>query len=293
MLFRRKEQKEVKDEEALRKLPHNRKEVFWDLIKHRKMTLFALSCFTFMFFIPLAVDLFYFNFIEVAAIASEKYEYLFSLVLTSMLIMIPCMIIGFIGLSGAFYTAKRLVWQEDVSLGNDFFKGIKENLLQGFINGLIFGVVLFGLVVGGTFLLVTPNLSEILKGIGIGALILLVLTFGMVIPLNFAQSVYYSNSYRVTLKNSFSFLGLLNWRILVTFLLSTGVVITLCCFNFITLAIGLFLFAILNSVVVIIYTLLAHHAFDKYINQEHYPEYVGKGLYKPNTSSKVEETKEE
>jgi len=292
-MFRSKPLPEVKDEEAISKLPHNRKEVFKDLLHHRKMSLFALSCYTFMFFIPLAVDLFYFNFLEVAAIASDKTDYLFSLVLTSMLIMIPCMMIGFLGLAGAFYSAKKLVWQEDMSLANDFFHGIKDSWLQGLINGFIFGVCLFGLVVGGTFLLVTPGLSEILKGIGIGALILLVLTFGMVIPLNFAQCVYYSNSYRVTLRNSFSFLGLLNWRILLTFLFSTGVVITLCCFNFITMAVGMFLFAILNSVVIVIYTLLAHHAFDKYINQEHYPEYVGKGLYKPNTSSKVIETKED
>ena len=78
-----------------------------------------------------------------------------------------------------------------------------------------------------------------------------------------------------------------------TFLLSTGVVISLCCFNFVTLTIGLFLFAVLNSVVVIIYTLLAHHAFDKYINQEHYPEYVGKGLYKVDPKKEEIETKED
>ena len=55
-------EKHITDEDVKRTLPHNRKEVFFDLLKYRKMTLFALSCFVFMFFIPLAVDLFYFNF---------------------------------------------------------------------------------------------------------------------------------------------------------------------------------------------------------------------------------------
>ena len=55
---------------------------------------------------------------------------------------------------------------------------------------------------------------------------------------------------------------------------------TLACFNLITLAVGMVLFAFLNSLVVVIYTLLAHSAFDKYINKEHYPDMVGKGLYK-------------
>ena len=109
-MFKRKE-KNITDMEAKKTLPHTRKEVFFDLIKHRKMTLFSLSSFVFMFFIPLAVDLFYFNFLESAAIASDKAEYLFSLFFYSMIIMIPCMLIGFLGLAGGFYVAKKLVWQ--------------------------------------------------------------------------------------------------------------------------------------------------------------------------------------
>ena len=278
-MFKRNE-KHVTDDEAIRALPHDRKGVFFDLLSHRKMTLFVLSCYTFMFFIPLAVDLFFFNYLESAAIAADKKEYLFSLVFYSMCIMIPCMVVGFIGFAGAFYTAKRLVWQEDINLAVDFFHGIKENWKHAIINGLLFGIILFGVVIGGSYLLIFAPTSPITCGIGIGALILVFLTFGMVIALNFTQDVYYENGILTTFKNSFCFLGLLNWRILVLFLLTTGGLFVLSIFNLITLGIGLFLFAILNSVVIIIYTLLSHSVFDKYINQEHYPDMVGKGLYK-------------
>ncbi len=278
-MFKRKE-RHITEDEALRSLPHNRKEVFFDLIRHRKMTLFALSCFTFMFFIPLAVDLFYFNFLEAVAIENEKYEYLFSLIFYSMAIMLPCMLIGFIGFAGAFYTAKKIVWQEGVSVTLDFFQGIKENWKHALIDGMVFGIALFGLVIGGSYLYIFAPVHAAVKGIGIGALIIIFMLFGMITMLDFTQSVYYSNSYLRTFKNSFSFLGLTNWRTLLTFLFSTGVVVTLCCFNMITIGVGLFLFAILNSVVVVLYTLISHSAFDKYINQEHYPEMVGKGLYK-------------
>ena len=278
-MFKRKE-KQISDSEAKRNLPTSRKEVFFDLLRNRKMTLFALSCFTFMFFIPLAVDLFFFNYLESATIAADKKEYLFSLVFYSMCIMLPCMVIGFIGFAGAFYTAKRLVWQEDINLAVDFFHGIKENWKHAIINGLLFGIILFGVVIGGSYLLIFAPTSPITCGIGIGALILVFLTFGMVIALNFTQDVYYENGILTTFKNSFCFLGLLNWRILVLFLLTTGGLFVLSIFNLITLGIGLFLFAILNSVVIIIYTLLSHSVFDKYINQEHYPDMVGKGLYK-------------
>ena len=278
----RRKEKTVTENDVMRSLPSNRKEVFFDLIKHRKMTLFTLSCFTFMFFIPLAVDLFYFNFLESLASESGQYEYLFSLVFYSMLIMLPCMVIGFIGLSGAFYVAKKIVWQEGVVVPTDFFKGVKENWLHGLIDGIIFGIALFGLVVGGAYFFVYAPVHAVVKGVGIGGLVLIFILLGIITALNLTQSVYYSNSYLRTFRNSFSFMGLLNWKVLVLFILSTGGVIALSCFNMILLGVGLFLFAILNSVVIIIYTLIAHSAFDKYINQEHYPEYVGKGLYKRN-----------
>ena len=278
----KKQEKHITDQDVKQSLPTTRKEVFFDLLKYRKMSLFALSCYTFMFFIPLAVDLFYFNYLESMAIIAEKYEYLFSLIFYSMLIMLPCMVIGFIGFAGAFYTAKRIVWQEGISLASDFFKGIKENWKHALINGVIFGLVLFGLVVGGSYLLIYAPITPVVRGIGLGALILVFMLFGMVIALNFTQDVYYENGYGVTLKNSFSFLGLLNWKILLVFLFSTGVVVTLALFNLITLVIGLILFAFTNSAVIILYTLISHSAFDKYINKEHYPDMVNKGLYKSN-----------
>ena len=279
-MFQKKEEKHVTDADAKRALPKNRKEVFFDLLKHRKMSLFALSCFTFMFFIPLCVDLFYFNFLESAAISAEKPEYLFSLFFYSMLIMIPCMVIGFIGFAGAFYVVKKLVWQEGIMLASDFFQGIKENWKHALVNGIIFSIILFGAVVGTTYLIIYAPLAPIWCGVGIGALAIIFLIFGISISLNFTQDVYYVNPYGATLKNSFRFMGLLNWKVLLVFLLSTGAVIALSIFNLITLAIGLFLFAILNSVVIVLYTLISHSAFDKYINQEHYPQYVNKGLYK-------------
>ena len=284
-MFNRQE-KNITDSEVKRKLPTNRKEVFFDLLKYRKMNMFALSCFVFMFFIPLAVDLFLFNYLETLAISADKSDYLFSLVFYSMLIMIPCMMIGFIGLIAGFYVAKKMVWQEGTMLAVDFFQGIKENWKHAVINGLLFALILFGLVMGSSYLLIYQKAQPVLTGIGIGALVLLFLTFGMVIALNCAQDVYYVNSYGVTLKNSFCLLGLLHWRILLIFILSTGATFTLCCFNLITMAIGLFLFAILNSVIIILYTLVSHFGFDKYINLEHYPDYVNKGLYKIETNDK-------
>lgn len=288
-MFKRVE-KHITDKDVLKTLPHNRKEVFFDLLRHRKMNLFALSCFTFAFFIPLAVDLFYFNFLENVAIANDKLDYLFSLIFYSMLIMLPCMIIGFIGLAGAFQVTKKMVWQEGIVLASEYFQGIKENWKHALINGVIFGITLFGLVVGSSYLIIFSMQMPILCGVGIGALVVIFLFFGMSLVIFYTQDVYYANTYMTTLKNSFRFLALLNWKVLVIFLLSTGAVIAMCAINLITLSIGLFLFAVLNSVVIVLYTLVAHDAFDKYINKDNYPDMVGKGLYKDeNIDNKVDE----
>ena len=285
-MFKRNE-KHVTDDEAIRALPRDRKGVFFDLLSHRKMTLFALSCYTFMFFIPLAVDVFITNYFVFAAINADKPKDAFSLLFYFMLIMIPCMTIGFLGFAGAFQVAKKMVWQEGISIATDFFQGIKENWKRAIINGFLFGLFLFGMIMGGSYLLIYSPFAPVWCGVGIGALILLFMMFGMVISLNFTQDVYYQNPFLITFKNSFYFLALINWKVLVIFLLSTGVVIALSCLNLITLGIGLFLFAILNSVVIILYTLVSHSAFDKYINKEHYPDMVNKGLYKvENTENK-------
>ena len=281
-----KQEKHITDNDVIRTLPTNRKEVFFDLLNNRKMSLFALSCFVFMFFIPLAADLLIFNYLELLAIAADKTDYLFSLIFYSMLIAIPCLIIGFIGFAGAFYVAKKMVWQEGTMLAYDFFQGIKENWKHSLVNGFIFGVILFGLVIGGTYLYIYSPTDPIWCGIGIGALVILFIYFGIVTVLNFTQDVYYQNPYSATFKNSFRFFGLINWKVILTYLLSTGVVVGLGFINIITLSIGLFLFAVLNSVIIIIYTLVSHAAFDKYINQKHYPEMVGKGLYKDNNVKK-------
>ena len=287
-----KKEKEIIEVDGYKTLPRTRKEVFFDLLAHRKMNMFSLSSLTFLFFVPLVIDLFFFNYFELLAIANDNLEHLFSMVFYSMILMLPCMIIGFIGLGGAFYVAKKMVWQEMVSATNDFLKGIKETWKHSIINGLIFGVSLFGLVVGGTFLWIYSPTEQVISGIGIGALIVLYITLGIVLSLFYTQDVYYSNPYRITFKNAFSFLGLTNWKVFLLFILSTGVVTALCCINTITLTIGIVLFAVFNFVVIILYTLISHAAFDKYINLEHYPDMVNKGLYKEKVSSSVEESKE-
>ena len=284
--------KQAVELDGTKKLPHNRKELFFDLLAHRKMNMFSLSSLTFLFFVPLVIDIFIFNFYEISAIMAGNDDQLFSLIFYSLILMLPCMLIGFIGLGGAFYVAKKMVWQEMVFITNDFLKGIKETWKHSLINGAIFGIALFGLILGGSYLFIYSTVEPVICGIGIGALVVVYITIGIILSLFYTQDVYYSNPYRVTFKNAFSFLGLTNWKVILLYICTTLLVTVSCLINTITMIVAFLLFASTNFVVVILYTLISHSAFDKYINKEHYPDMVNKVLYKETISSSIEESKE-
>lgn len=279
-MFNKKKEKIISDYEALKKLPHNRKELFFDLLKNRKMFLFSFSCFTFLFFIPLFIDLLYFSYMELAAFSLGDIDVIFTLLFYSLIISIPCNVIVFIGLSGAFYVSKKLVWQEGINLSHDFLVGIKENYKKFILFSFIFSLSLFILVIGGIYLLTTSSYSPLVNGIGIGILIVQFIICGIIINFSMTQAVYYDNKLRDILKNSFVFLSSTHIKSFLLFLLTNCVIVFLCLLNNISLIISFALIAILNSAIIILWTLLSHAEFDKLINKENYPEYVNKGLYK-------------
>ena len=63
--------------------------------------------------------------------------------LQTYLILIPCIMIASIGLSGAFYVIRRLSWGEGISVASHFFQGIKMNFLPFLWSSLFAGVSLF------------------------------------------------------------------------------------------------------------------------------------------------------
>lgn len=278
--------KEISDQDAYKSLPKNRKEVFFDLLKTRKMNMFSLSCLVALFFIPLFIDLIYFNLIEMGAMATlegnDLSRTLFSLMFYSLLIAIPCMIIGFFGLAGGFNVIKKMVWQEGIHMSQDFFQGIKENAKQCILLGFIGGLSLFGMVIGCSYLRIYAEIEPVWCGIGIGALIVQFIMFGIMNLISLAQIVFYSNSFKHTYKNAFSFLMLSNWRSIVAFIFSIGLTVGLCLINSVTLYIALFCFAIFNAWIILLFTLISHKYFDKYINKDNYPQFYEKGLYKSN-----------
>ena len=56
--------------------------------------------------------------------------------LQTYLVLIPCIMVASVGLSGAFYVMRRLVWGEGASVAGHFFRGIKMNFLPFLFSSL-------------------------------------------------------------------------------------------------------------------------------------------------------------
>lgn len=269
-----------------KELPHNRKQIFFDLLKHQKRQMVSFSMLVFVFLLPLVVDILLFNqFIIGASMTiddiSQRSSTIFSLIFYMMIIAIPCIIVAFIGLGGLAYVCKNIVWQEGVLTGPDFFIGIKKNWLHAVLTGLIWGLSLFILVVGIFFLLRVQQNSDIgwIYSVGIGLCIVQFVVLSIVCVYALTYTCYYVNSYRIVLRNSFIFLAAKFFKNLLLFIFTTGLMVGLMFIDFIAQIIIFVFLAFFISFLMVGWTLLSHETFDQYINKTNYPNYYKKGLY--------------
>lgn len=271
---------------TVKELPHSRKEVFIDLLKHQKRQLVSLSMLTFVFLLPLAVNIILFNQFIVGANlsiddAAVRASTMFSLILYMMLICIPLVMVGFIGLGGLAYVCKNIVWQEGIISGPDFFKGIKKNWVHAMFSGLIWGVSLFIFVVGVLFFARVRESSEtpIVFSFGIGLCVVQFIIFSIVCTYSLTYTCYYQNTFREVMKNSFIFFAAKFLKNIILFILSTGLMVGLMFIDFIAQIVVIIFLAFFISFYMVAWTLLSHEAFDQYINKANYPDYYKKGLY--------------
>ncbi len=274
---------ERKTDFTVKELPHTRRQIFVDLLKNQKRQMVSLSMLLFVFLLPLVVDILLFNsFIIGIPTSEDNYSSIvFSLILYMMIIAIPCVMIGFVGLSGLAHVCKNIAWQNAVLFGPEFFTGIKKNWKQSLVFGLIWGISLFLLVVGSLFMLRTQVDSEQpwVQSIGMGLCIVQFIVLSIICVYSLTYSCYYTNTVWQVFRNSFVFFVAKFFKNLGLFIITTGLVVGLMFIDFIAQIVIIIVIAFLSSFMMISWTLLSHEAFDQYINKDNYPEYYKKGLY--------------
>lgn len=197
------------------------------------------------------------------------------------LILIPCIMVASIGLSGAFYVMRRLVWGEGTSVAGHFFRGIKMNFLPFLWSSLFAGISLF-LVMANIG--IYNNMTEIhiawrIVGIAV-SVIQFVLLLSMMIFLT-TQAVTYKLKTWALIKNSFLFaIALLPTNLIMLILSAIPVVLVMILPSFLSVF-GLLLFALFGfSYIILLWTVYAHWAYDKFVNDRVEGAVKNRGMYK-------------
>ncbi len=201
--------------------------------------------------------------------------------LQTYLVLIPCIMVASVGLSGAFYVMRRLVWGEGTSVAGHFFRGIKMNFLPFLFSSLFAGISLF-LVMANVG--IYNNMTEIhiawrIIGIAV-SVIQFVLLLSMFIFLT-TQAVTYKLKMWALIKNSFLFaIALLPTNLIMLILSAIPIVLLIVLPSFLSIF-GLLIFAFIGfAYIILLWTVYAHWAYDKFINDKVEGAVKNRGMYK-------------
>ncbi len=268
---------------SLSKLPQNRTEVFFDVIKLQWRKLLFCALMIFLFSLPLHVfaiaqDIYLSElsaFVEAGEMDLNTQQSLYaSFSNTKALIEILFFGIFSIGFAGVMRIIRQLSYEENVSIKSDFSKGITQNLSQYLPLGLIVGFFRYVVMYYYGF---TENGSAL----QIGGMI-----FTAVFILLFVPIFAYMTTSIPTYNNKF----LQNLRLSVTVFFKSPlkcIITLLCCFlpfvvqmipNFLCHLIGRLVSTIISPTIMLLWYLFSLNKFDKYINAEHFPELVDRGI---------------
>ena len=256
-------------------LPHNRREVFFDVIKQRYDVILKLGVAIFLFMLPVLLikaigNITYNNMIEQGG---YTYEELSAIGQTLALIdILPISVLGFC-FAGVMKVIRNLVWGEPIFFFKDFFSGIKQNRIY-----FVFVFLFFALI---NFLLSYINVlieDELLRAIPTVLCLTLLLPVGMFF---LSATVVYNDGFLTILKNSVIFF-IKSAPVCILFVLAFAASFLL---DYIELMVVRYILIIALIIValpiyLIAWTLYSHSVFDKMVNSKLYPDYVDKGIYR-------------
>lgn len=260
-------------------MPHNRIEVFKDILLNRSSTLFSVGIMLLIFAIPLIAIVFFSlqtlaNFKEYS---EETYQQLLLTLNTNNLLIMVGLMFFSIGLAGAYKIVRMLIWQEGIFFMHDFFKGVKENLKNFLLTGFFIG--LLNLVT--QYLYFNVSVSEY----AIMACIIVIAFFLPSVLFILGQSIIYKLPYIQMLKNAI----LLAWRNFYTsipvLLLNVAFIVVPFFIENIAYLVYILLIPILIAPLLIMFNMLyTDTLFDKFINKDNFKEIYDKGIYRNGKS---------
>lgn len=153
--------KEKSEDYARGTLPTNRWELFWDILKGRFGKIIVINLITLLFFIPVFAVVFIHNMAISGYGASGPFNQPFGVpyqtapsfagLSETIVLNVSIMVMGFLpvavlvaglGIAGAMYVIRNMIWTEGIFVANDYFKGIKQNFLGVTVISVIYSIFL-------------------------------------------------------------------------------------------------------------------------------------------------------
>lgn len=256
------------------KLPSTRKELLKDILKYRFLDVVVLSLLMGLFFLIRIVLIFFAEstFFSEINLFNGLVKYVLNII---------SFILFFLGLGGAFFFAKKLVWSEGSNLRRDFFEGVFKNAKKTVLSGFILGFIYGGIHLLGDFFSVSNVFSNQTEFVFLGISYAFFLLMSGAIFYVLTQCMIYEERFFHLWTNGLKFcLGNGLKTLLCLLLLFPFLLIEFFNNEIIFLISFCLLVFLLFGLFVICFTLISHELFDHTINARQYPDLIKKGLKK-------------
>ncbi len=283
-------------------LPSNRWELFWDIFKSRFGKLFIINLLLILFLLPTFALLIFRHMAVVnygitypfsqsfgvgygalPSMTGASENIIFMVNLTSYIFAPLAFCIAGIGIAGAVYVIRNMVWTEGIFVANDFWQGIKKNFKQYMLIALIYSIVFYlttlSISACDRTLVSQPDSEWIYTATKVMSYIILI-TFSVMTLHMLVMSATYELKYRQLFKNSLIFtLVLLPNNAL---FIALGLIpLWLSLLGGIFMAIGILMLIIFGiSLFLLIWIDYSQWAFDSFINDRIKGAQKNRGMYK-------------
>ena len=295
------EGKERDEEYARSTLPSNRWALFWDIFKGRFSKLVIVNLLMLLFFIPLVAVGFFmylwtgtmggmYPFSNSILVGFPAYPNLMgapeqinlSATFTGGALMIVAALIAAVGISGGMYVIRNMVWTEGIFVANDFWRGIKINIVVVLQSTLFYSIFLFGFFISirfSEYIIASGTGSTVWMTISMAISYVAIVIFTMMYLWMLAMGGSYKLKFFQLLKNSFLMtFGLIFQNIFFVILLVIPVILILLGSFFQMVGI-VFMILFGLSFMLLVWLDYTQWAFDKFIESKREGGKVNRGIY--------------
>ena len=295
------EGKERDEEYARSTLPSNRWALFWDIFKGRFSKLVIVNLLMLLFFIPLVAVGFFmylwtgtmggmYPFSNSILVGFPAYPNLMgapeqinlSATFTGGALMIVAALIAAVGISGGMYVIRNMVWTEGIFVANDFWRGIKINIVVVLQSTLFYSIFLFGFFISirfSEYIIASGTGSTVWMTISMAISYVAIVIFTMMYLWMLAVGGSYKLKFFQLLKNSFLMtFGLIFQNIFFVILMAIPVILILLGSFFQMVGI-VFMILFGLSFMLLVWLDYTQWAFDKFIESKREGGKVNRGIY--------------